>query len=552
MRKSCLRFRSPLLLDAKPMKNARCLTLLGVTLASAVPMVAESPQKLSFANPTVNIGSAAQDGAGEIVLRSVATQSQAPAIDDWLLPDPPAAKVTFQPIEGSAASANTWRYKVSVLGLSPANTVQQHYAKILDQVLPYVVTNQPAGSFAWSISKLPDPWVATTSGWGSDDNTCTGFTVTPKDSPATGLKLAASTLTEQSTKESIPVTDLRLCSVNGDCAQSQTGPIDLPANTPSDLKLCTVHTLQGNFHGAVVLASLQKPDGDTILQNASFSSMIIKIVGLILILLGVGVAWLVKVFLRGRMDRDQALQPVTLMRSQLLRMQQTLSNLRPPYSTSPVNLNAAITTLLTELSTPVLNQANLLPPAFPNPFGSTFDPAALKAYLEARNKKIQLLSILVDEGVARARAEDNGAIVPPPVAQVNAAITQIDNIWLAVPQPTADLALQQVRQIVAGLHATIIGVAVAPAAPGAPVPAVRGDFDVLQLEIQTISITIWLIYGLLTALSGFAVLVLGNAGFGIPLDLIFAFFWGFGLPTTIQSLTPGSSAAALNISVAKT
>ena len=534
------------------MKNATCLTVLGVTLALAPPILAQPAPKLSFANPTVNIGSAAQDGSGEIILRSDTAQTQPPVIEDSpALPNPPAATVTFEAIKDDATSANTWRYKVRVLGLSPANTVQQHYAKILGQFLPYFVTNQPAGSFAWTISRLPDPWVASTSGWSSDDRTCTGFTVTPKDSPATGLKLAASTLVEQSTKESIPVTDLRLCRGSGNCTQSTTGPIDLPANTPSDLSLCTVHALHGNFRGVVVLASLQKPDGDTILQNASFSSTIIKIIGLILILLGVAVAWLVKVFLRGRMDRDQSLQPVTLMRSQLLRMQQTLSNLRTPYASTPVNLNTAVTTLLTELSTPVLDQANLLPSAFPNPFGSNFDPAALKAYLEARNKTIQLLAVLVDEGVCRAQAEDNGAIVPAPVAQVNAAITLIDNIWLAIPQPAADQALQQVRQIVAGLHTTIVGVALAPAIAG-PVPAVRGDFEVLRLEIQTISIAVWLIYALLTALSGFAVLVLGNAGFGVPLDLVFAFFWGFGLPTTIQSLTPGSSAAALNISVART
>jgi len=238
------------------------------------------------------------------------------------------------------------------------------------------------------------------------------------------------------------------------------------------------------------------------------------------------------------------------MRSQLLRVQQTLANLQPPYRPTPVNLNTAVTTLLTQLSAPVLSQANLLPPPFPNPFASAFDPTGLKAYLEARNPKIQLLSVLVDEGVLRAQAEDNGAILPPPVAQVNGAVAQIDNIWLAVPQPAADQALQQVRPIVAALHAAIVGVALAPMAAG-PVPAVRGDFDVLQIEIRTISATVWLIYGLLTALSGFAVLVLGNAGFGIPLDLVFAFFWGFGLPTAIQSLTPGSAGSALNISVAK-
>jgi hypothetical protein len=424
------------------------------------------------------------------------------------------------------------------------------------QVLPYVVTNQPLGSFAWTVAKPPDPWVGTAATPFDTSGPCVTFGITAKDSPATGVAIVTSTLIEQTTKVAIPVEDLRLCRADDNsCAQQNTQqpPIDLQANTPTPLKLCSIKPLHGNYHGAVVLASLQKPDGDTILQSASFSTTFMKGIGFLIIALGVGLAWLVKVYLRGLLNRDQALQPVTLMRVQLRRMEQALVGLRPLYKPTPVNLNAATATLLNDLSDHALDQANLLPPKFPNPIGTTFDPTALKAYLEKRNPQIQLLAVLIDEGVVRAQAEDNGSIAPAPVAAVNDAITQIDNIWLAAPQPSPDSALQQVRAIVARLHNAIHGI-VGPAGVGlaGPVPAVRGDFDVLQMQVAKISTIMWVVYGLVTALSGFAVLVLNNPGFGITLDLIFAFFWGLGLPTAIQSLTPTSAATALNISIAKT
>ena len=69
--------------------------------------------------------------------------------------------------------------------------------------------------------------------------------------------------------------------------------------------------------------------------------------------------------------------------------------------------------------------------------------------------------------------------------------------------------------------------------------------------MQSISKGVWLLYGVLTALSGLVVLILNNPGFGIPVDLAFALFWGFGLPTTVAALAPGSAATALNIPIAK-
>jgi hypothetical protein len=95
------------------------------------------------------------------------------------------------------------------------------------------------------------------------------------------------------------------------------------------------------------------------------------------------------------------------------------------------------------------------------------------------------------------------------------------------------------------------GTATPTAGPAAhPVPPAT-ELQTLQLQVESISKGVWLLYTVLTAASGLAVLIINNPGFGVPLDFIFSFFWGFGLPTTIGALAPGSTASALNISVAK-
>jgi len=92
--------------------------------------------------------------------------------------------------------------------------------------------------------------------------------------------------------------------------------------------------------------------------------------------------------------------------------------------------------------------------------------------------------------------------------------------------------------------------------------------DASEAAVLGISIPVWVAFlawpilgerlsllravALTVALAGLAVLILNNPGFGTPLDFVFAFFWGFALPTTVQALTPGSVATALNISIART
>jgi len=502
----------------------------------------------SFAEPTVRLAAGLQDGTGEIILRSSTPQSGPPTLQDVDLPRPLAARVTFEQIPDSNAPANMWRYRATVYGLAPASS-QQHYATVTDadkktQTLLYTVTNQPAGSFSWSISKLPDPWVFST-GPTADAGACTAFSVTAKDASATNVAVS-STLVEQSTKNGITLDNLRLCNSGKKC--DGTEPITLQANVPTALQLCTTETFHGTYHGAIVLAAREKPDGDIILQNAQFSSFLAKLGGFVLILIGVAVAFVAKVWARAKLERDQALVPVTLMRTQLNALAETLRQLKPEvYRKVPTKLNEAIQTLLGELSDSVLDSQKFLPPTVANPFGFTVNAEGFKAYLEARNPRIKLLSVLVNEGVVPAVTENNGTPADTQAA-VTAAIKNIDA--LVKTTPDADQALVEVQQILDTLHRTLFPnvlnsqVAFVPAAAST-------SFEALQLEIQTISKAIWVLYGILTAVSGLAFLILNNPGYGVPLDYIIALFWGFGLPTMVQSLTPGSAASALNISIAK-
>ena len=514
----------------------------GVPASTALGTTATTAGPFSFPDPTLRLPAGVGDGTGEIILRSSTSQSAPPTLKNLELPRPLAAAVTFEQVQDTNAPPNTWRYKATVYGLAPA-TSQQHYAEVTyagnkKQPLLYTLTNQPPGNFSWSVSKLPDPWVSSDS-----DRACTAFTVTTKDHPATEVNVF-STLVEQTTKEAITLNSLRLCPMGSNCDGTQQ-PITVAANVPTPLQLCTTKGFHGKFDGTVVLTSRQKPDGDTVLQHAQFSSTGAKLIGFLLILLGVFIAFAAKVWARARLDRNQALMPATLMRTQLAALKEALDQLDAIYRDIPTHIRASIEKLMGELSDATLDSQHFLPPAFPNPFGFTVDAAGYKAYLEARNPRVQLLSILVNDGVVLAAREDDGLPLPKKEL-VKTAIRDIDAILPTLP---ADQALQKVREIVAALHKALFPTETADEAL-LPATASR-SFESLQMEIQSISKGIWVLYGILTALSGLAFLILNNPGYGVPLDYVYALFWGFGLPTAVQSLTPSSAATALNISIAR-
>ena len=151
---------------------------------------------------------------------------------------------------------------------------------------------------------------------------------------------------------------------------------------------------------------------------------------------------------------------------------------------------------------------------------------------------------LKKDGIEKAVAKAPGSVNE----KVKTAVRDIDAIANASPLPTSSQALPLVQAILARLE-TQLGSPTGE--PERPLTAVQ-ELSVIKLEIETISKGIWILYAVLTALAGLVVLILNNPGFGTPLDFVYAFFWGFGLPISVTSLTAGSVATALNISIART
>lgn len=528
------------------------------TTSVTIPNQPSKAPEFSFVDPVVRIPVGSQAGSGEITIKGSGLPEgslEIPSLDDFELPSPLAASVRFKSIQEQAGHkiASTWRYSALVTGLTPANTSQQRYATVnyagKSLKLAYLLSNQPSTAFSWTISKPADPWIAS-SLWFASEAVCQTFVVTPKDSPATGVRIQSSTLAAW--KRSIGKDRLKLCLAGVPCQKNEI--LDLPANVPADLQICADHSLDthGSFRGALSLAAIQKPDGEAILQAAQFSSLAAAVLGFLLIISGVVLAWFVKVYARARLDRDQALLPALLMASRVEALIKSLAALPPRYTAPATQINEAVKTLLQDLEVSNLDKQNFLPPRFPDPRGSnTVDSPGYKTFLEARNPRLQLLSVLVHEGLEKAAAEDDGTLQASQQAFIDAEVTVIDGMWTAVPQPTPDQArLTLVGNIVA-LHNRIHGIIPPNSAPAPPI--IRPvTFDSVQLEIQRTSAKIWLVWGILTSVTGLAALIMAVPGFGAPLDYVFAFFWGFGLPTTVQQLAPGSAATALNVSIVKT
>jgi len=525
--------------------SLQILLLLGSSISAAFSVAAQQPT--GFVEPVIRIAVGASEGTGTVTLKSTREQPSAPRLEDIALPQP-AATVKLSPLEGTQQTpSSTWRYRIDITGLVPVAVTQQRYAKVTyadqkTETFSYTVSNQAASAFSWAISKPPDPWASSEFPWGTG---CTSFSVTPKDSVATDVKITAA-LVEGTTKGAITGDKLRLCTGKDPCKDDK--PIELlPANVPTQLMLCTTKTFHGTFTGPVNLVAREKPEGEAILQKAEFSSFLAKLSGFFVIVLGVVIAWLVKVYARARLERDHALLPAIEMRVQIESLRSRLESIDEKYASLCKNVRDLITSLLEQLSTDELDRRQLLPKKFPDPFAPARDnAAAYKQYLEERNAPIQLLATLIKEGIVRAAAKDTGTIPPELKEKIITAVRNIDAIATA-PLPTPSQALSLIKPILATLEpeAALAGEL------EAPLTAVQ-EFNVVSLEIETISKAVWIIYALLTALTGLVVLILNDPGFGTPLDFVYAFFWGFGLPTTVTALTSASVATALNISIART
>ena len=75
--------------------------------------------------------------------------------------------------------------------------------------------------------------------------------------------------------------------------------------------------------------------------------------------------------------------------------------------------------------------------------------------------------------------------------------------------------------------------------------------DKLERAFVGLNAVGWLFWGLFTILAGFYAFILDKPGFGLTSDYIICFFWGIGLPTAADRLSPSGVMQTLHAGTPK-
>jgi hypothetical protein len=377
------------------------------------------------------------------------------------------------------------------------------------------------------------PWVL------SDDGGITSFDLTTGDAPASHVSVSAM-LTEQDGSHSLDGSLWNVC--EGDCSNScpttQTKDVNVPQRTRVKLWLCAPKPSEfGQFTGTVLVSAREYPSGHSINSFRLYAtSSSRKVEGVGLLCLSVILAWLARSYLANRQTRDQALLGVAIQRQRAEKLASTVNKLRVDFSVEVSDVYSYLNDLLvTKLSIPYIDAQLYTTPSIPVPFQFTPRASQFAAFLNQVDAALNLLTIVVGEGFQPVLALWQ-VTRPDKKAAFQIAVGGMDSTYLQSPDLTT--ASIQVRTALDQLRKAVGG-AVAVAAAAAPPPKAP-SVDSLLIDIRRISQITWVLICLLTVIAGWVVLIGKNPGFGKPTDLLFCVLWGFGVPVTVQSLTPSS------------
>jgi len=534
------------------------LPALAAALAMSVLVSAASAEpKFELVGSEIALLPGATQGTGTLILQASGLEGpevSAPLVGvvDLKTPDPPDVAVTFdEPLElDRTAAGRRWLLMGTVAGLTAIGSQKRYVSFTLGpatRTLPYTLNNLGGAAFQWTVSG-PSGEVSLRPGQGLE------IGVSVEGLPATNVGLVQASLIEQSSK-----TTLRdgwvLCDPAGPCEPGKA--ITFQANSANRLWLRPAggESLVGKYVGTVIIGASQDPPGKTLSLTVYGTSPWHQIAGVLVILAGVGLAWMTSVLIQARLNRAQMLLPATAMRERVTDLRTRLEALADGIRANAGNTDAALRALEALLTPAGLEKQGLLPPKVPTPSTSAGDMAErYKAAMKRVGDHVGALDVLIEGGfepLARMTARSGK---PLPDADADAAVAALDGqarsrVLETDPVPTPDLT----NAIRAALDAYKQTIPPAMTRESVPTPQIAPpSFAEVRLEIATLSVVFWIVFGLLSTVLGAYVLILGNPGFGLAGDFVVCLFWGFGLPVAGQQLAQsniGSVKSALGIPV---
>jgi hypothetical protein len=425
-------------------------------------------------------------------------------------------------------------------------------------------------NLAWAIDPPASIWYL-----GPDQNKGAEFVITvPTGTDITSLRVTHSTILDADTGRGVSLSaeHFHICtspSATGEqCAKDLSealkkrlnepgGAADKPQPRPARITLWLVVddgvVPNGTFTGNLFIDTEPVTDTKTVQLTIQHTTPKAKIWAVVWILAGVIVAWVITVFIRSRINRNQALLPVAVLQQKLEAIVQNLSSIPKALQDCVPDTQKALATVTADLNKGNLDNLQLLPPSVPAISPSTTQAGALQAFLQAKSQIVDNLDVIVT-GITTGGALAVPSMPAAGLAPLKTLVSNIDQLAASLPQ-SSDVLRTKIQGLFNAWNATpqaqVAGAAAQLLAmpDGSPLSAFH-----IRMEIQTITLLFWAVWGGLSVLTGFIVLVMPFAGFGTIADYLRCLLWGFGLPVAgqgLQTLTTSSLNTQLGITLPK-
>jgi hypothetical protein len=373
----------------------------------------------------------------------------------------------------------------------------------------------------------------------------------------THVILTQVTLVEEKTGEPLPLNKFALIDTSGLSSPPLDGLTLKESAQPLYLRVSDEFSKPGKFTGNIGLGSREKSDLGTFSLTVYSTSRRDKIWGLLFLFLGLLTFFVISVWVKARSRWILALLPAVRLReeaSQLLLITEGVQKETGyifPVLLDPPGNPGSLRNILYTLSDEKLKEAGFLPWKFAIPFTTQDLSIQYQSFLLATGNQVSLIGIIVRWGLASVKT------MWPQVVKLNlqatgkTALGDLDNLGLFSGPPS--LVTTQIQTIVSTLATAISNAGGAGGGQPIGTHGIAGSQQ-LTVELEKLSVFVWVAWAVLTLAVGYSALVWFNDGFGTGQDLVQCFLWGAGMPAVGQgfgALSAASVTSAFSLQISR-
>ena len=413
----------------------------------------------------------------------------------------------------------------------------------VDTPLEYTVGLYAAPLLVWSVA-VP------TREWQLQNKSTTSFTVTVGRMAAHNVRIAHSTLQRTDKRVHLNASDFRLCRTPA--CDSEVVDLDPDKTHTLHLSAPGATGVTGQFEGGLELLA----DGAaayTLPLTIYASHPGRQVLGLALILAGIVMAWFVSVFFKARSARITGLLAASGLRDVGNILSRRIAAATEETGVGFRRFNRALSQLASDLSDQTITNRNYVARKWPSAFGyAAPKEQEYQAYLERQAAILARLSRIESAGIDYIVG--HWERVADRESEAAALLEQLDEASGLQDAEKIDTAIGQAIAAMQTLLADGLrpGFAVASAIGVAPSQAASMSTESLEVALTSVSLAVWSLWAVVTAIAGWGALIVTNAGFGTATDLLQCLLWGLGVQVAghqLQQLTPSSISSAFRISI---